>query len=72
MVACCHGNPTAEVEEEGDRVLVKVRGDTNNHDCADTVCVELDRSLTGAPSRCHDGPAGTAVRVAGHADAGCT
>jgi hypothetical protein len=47
MVASCNGNPTAEVEEEGDRVLVKVRGDSTNDDCADAVCIELDRPLNG-------------------------
>lgn len=44
-VASCNGDPSAEVEERGDRVVVQVRGDTTTGDCADGVCIELDRPL---------------------------
>ena len=49
MVASCNGSPspTARVDENGDRVVVRVTGGTTNGDCADTVCIELDRPLDG-------------------------
>lgn len=49
MVASCNGDPppVAQVEENADSVVVRVRGGTTNNDCADTVCIELDQPLDG-------------------------
>ncbi|MFN7148139.1 MAG: hypothetical protein ACK4V6_01530 [Microthrixaceae bacterium] len=47
MVASCNGDPTAEVDEHDDRVMVRVTGGTTNDDCADGICIVLDRPLGG-------------------------
>jgi hypothetical protein len=49
MVASCNGSPapTAQVDENEGSVVVRVTGGTTNEDCADSVCIELDRPLDG-------------------------
>jgi hypothetical protein len=46
-VASCNGNPTAEVDEGEDEIVVRVRGGDTNDDCADGVCIRLDEPLAG-------------------------
>lgn len=49
MVASCNGTPapTAQLDERDDSVVVRVTGGTTSDDCADSVCIELDRPLDG-------------------------
>ncbi len=47
VVASCNGNPTAEVDEDDDRIVVRVTGGTTNDDCADGLCVVLDQPIDG-------------------------
>jgi hypothetical protein len=49
MLASCNGDPTAEVDERDDRIVVRVTGGTTNNDCADVICIVLDQPIDGRP-----------------------